>query len=183
MNHTRTPWLRAVMAAAPLCFAAFSGTAHAQIPAFPTVAGVPFYPNVFGAAATSAAGSKVQAPKAVPGAPRNVYVGHASVVLWVDEAGVTKYSAAVAQHSSTFAMSMGECRKQNGGSDKNCVKAFDAVTPVLAVVKASDGGYYFTKGESRAEARKKGMEACEKRANVTCAVDKLYGTGGGLLDF
>jgi hypothetical protein len=92
-------------------------------------------------------------------------------------------SAAVALHSLTFTMSMGECRKQNVGNDAKCKQVYDAQTPVLAVIKSSDGGYYFTKGESKSEAKKKGMEACERRGNVTCTVDKVYGSGGGLFEF
>ena len=163
------------------------GLAQAQTPyglqPLPTVAGVPFYPNVFGAAATDAAASKAQAERTRPGMPRDVYIGHASGVMWIDDKGEARYSAAVALHSVTFAMSMEKCLEHNGGDKAKCKLVYDEATPVLAVVKSSDGGYYFTKGKSKSEARKKGMEACAQRANVTCEVDKVYGSGEGLLDF
>jgi hypothetical protein len=112
----------------------------------------------------------------IPGMPRDVYIPHASVVMWVDNNGDAQYSAAVAQHSSTFFMSMQGCRAQNGGSAANCQMVFDAKAAVLAVIKASDGGFYFVTGSNKSEARKKGLEACAKRTNVTCKLDKFYGS-------
>lgn len=162
------------------------GVARAQVPygltPLPSVAGVPFHPNVFGAAATDAAAARSSAGKTVSGMPRNVYAGHASVVMWVDANGKTRYSAALAQHSTTFAMSKARCAEQNGGDASNCKPVYDAAARALAVVESSDGGYYFVPGESKADARKRGMEACEKRANVTCKLDKVFGSGGGLFE-
>ena len=141
------------------------GVARAQVPygltPLPSVAGVPFHPNVFGAAATDAAAARSSAGKTVSGMPRNVYAGHASVVMWVDANGKTRYSAALAS---------------------NCKPVYDAAARALAVVESSDGGYYFVPGESKADARKRGMEACEKRANVTCKLDKVFGSAGGLFE-
>jgi hypothetical protein len=163
-------------------FAAARAQVPYGLPPLPTVAGVPFHGNVFGGLATEAAAGKAASPRPTPGAPRDVYTGHASVVMWVDERGEARYSAAVALHSVTFSMSMAACRKHNGGDGANCKAVYDAKTPALAVVKASDGGYFFANGESRSEARKKGMAACETRANVTCKVDNAYGAKG-LLEF
>ena len=147
------------------------------------MAGVPFHSNVFGEAATQAEASRVGGAKPVPGAPRDVYIGHASVVMWVDGSGESRYAAAVALHSLTFSMSMDRCRAQNDGDRDKCTPVFDAPTPVLAVIKASDGGYFFMAGNSKSAARKRGLEACMKRPNVSCKVDKVYGSSGGFLDF
>jgi hypothetical protein len=176
-----------LLALATLWLGSLPGAARAQVLVpLPTVAGVPFYPNVFGAHATEAAAAKgagnSASPRAAPGMPRDVYIGHASVVMWVDDQGEARYSAAVALHSVTFTMTMLECRKQNGGDGAKCKEVYDARTPVLAVTKSSDGGYFFTKGASKSEARKAGMEACEKRANVSCTTDKVYGSGGGFFE-
>lgn len=160
--------------------------AEAQLVPLPNVAGVPFHPNVFGQAATEAAagaaGGEAAAPKPVPGMPQDIYLGHASVVMWADASGETRYSAAVALHSVVFTMSLGKCRKQNGGSDANCQEVFDGPAAALAVVKASDGGYFFVTGKNKSAAKKKGLEACAQRANVTCKIDKTYGEGGGFFD-
>ena len=170
----------------PIAASLFSAFAQAQLVPLPNVAGVPFHPNVFGQAATEAAagaaGGQATAPKPIPGMPQDVYLGHASVVMWADASGETRYSAAVALHSVVFTMSLGECRKQNGGSDANCQEVFDGPAAALAVVKASDGGYFFTTGKNKSAAKKMGLEACAQRASVTCTVDKTYGEAGGFFD-
>jgi hypothetical protein len=148
----------------------------------PIVAGVPFHSNVFGEAATAAAESKISTPKAVLGAPQDVYTGHASVFMWEDADGHAQYSAAVALHSVTFAMSKSECGMRNGGDTTQCELVYDDATPVLAVIKASDNGFFFAKGLTWKEAKKNGMAACASRANVTCKVDKVFGERGGLFD-
>jgi hypothetical protein len=107
---------------------------------------------------------------------QNVQIPHVSVVMWVNNNGDAQYSAAVAQQSRTLSMSMDGCREQNGGSVANCQKVFDAQASDLAVIKASDGGFYFATGANKSEAQRKGLEACAKRANVTCKVDKVYGS-------
>lgn len=178
---------RVLLVATSLSSMPFWGIAQAQVPygltPLPTVAGVPFHPNVFGAAATEAQGSSAPQNKPIPGMPKDSYMGHASVVLWADENGETRYSAAVALHSIVFGMSLDGCRKENGGSDEKCKEVYDAPTPALAVIKASDGGFFFVNGSNQSDAKKKGMEACARRANVTCQVDKAFGERGGLFGF
>jgi len=148
----------------------------------PTVAGVPFYPNVFGAAAEDAESSRESRTKRVPGMPLDVYVDHVSVVMWSDKNGEPRYAATLALHSIVFTMSIEKCMTQNGGDREACKMVYDAAAPVLAVAKASDGGYFFATAGKRSDARKKAIAACEHRPNVTCTLDKVYGSGGGLFD-
>jgi hypothetical protein len=180
IRTTLTTSRRALLLPCQMMLIAYASLGHAQVPygmqPLPTVAGVPFYPNVFGAAATDAAAAKSSTPKPAPGMPRDVYVAHASVYMWVDDTGEARYSTTLALHSVTFSMSKQKCMEQNAGDDTNCQLVYDAATPALAVIKASDGGFFFTKGKNKADAKKKGMEACAKRPNVTCTIDKVYGS-------
>lgn len=148
----------------------------------PTVAGVPFHSNVFGAAAEDAEASRESRAKRVPGMPLDVYVDHVSVVMWSDKNGEPRYAATLALHSIVFTMSIEKCMTQNGGDREACKMVYDAAAPVLAVAKASDGGYFFATAGKRSDARKKAITACEQRPNVTCTLDKVYGSGGGLFD-
>jgi hypothetical protein len=178
LRRKLTTCRRPLLLPCQLMLISYVSLGHAQVPygmePLPTVAGVPFLPNVFGAAASDAAAAKSSTPKPVPGMPRDVYVSHASVYMWADETGEARYSATLALHSVTFFMSKQKCMEQNGGDEKSCKLVYDAKTPALAVVKASDGGFFFTKGKNKADARKKGMAACAKRPNVTCTIDKVY---------
>lgn len=183
----RTFGAGAALLATLVMLMASSGPSSAQdfagMEPLPTVAGVPFHSNVFGAAAEDAEAARGSRGIPVPGMPRDVYVDHVSVVMWVDANGAPRYAAAIALHSIVFTMSIERCMAQNGGHREACKEVYDAPAPVLAVAKASDGGYFFATAGKKTDARKKALAACGMRAGVTCALDKVYGSGGGLFDF
>jgi Domain of unknown function (DUF4189) len=144
--------------------------AHAQLIPLP-----PFYPfNAFSCensgtcdklSSGSSARSKSYGPK--DGNPHD----HA-VVMGVDSNGDPQYSTVTGMGGgSAEAVAKMKCQKKGYTNCQDVYVAWDAA--YLAIVKASDGGFYFVKGTSKSEAKSRGLAACGARANVTCEVVQI----------
>lgn len=104
-------------------------------------------------------------------------------VLWAGKNGETRYYAGVSFEGVVADNGWQQCMQENASDESKCKNSFSLRdVNALAVIEASDGGYFFAKGDSKSDAKKRGLEACEKRSNVTCKVAEVYGSGG-LLDF
>jgi hypothetical protein len=146
------------------------GVAHAQLIPLP-----PFVPfNAFSCensgtcdklSSSSSARSKRYGPKDV--APHD----HA-VAMGVDRNGDPQYTTTTGMAGGAAeAVAKMKCQKLGYADCQDIYVAWD--TAYLAIIKASDGGFYFVKGTSKAEAKSRGLAACGTRANVTCEVAKI----------
>lgn len=91
------------------------------------------------------------------------------VVLGVDSNGNPQYTTTTGMGGGAAeAVAKMKCQKKGYTDCQDVYVAFDAA--YLAIVKASDGGFYFVRGASKSEAKSRGLTACGTRKNVTCDV-------------
>ena len=104
-----------------------------------------------------------------PYGPKDVMPHDHAVVLGVDSNRDPQYTTTTGMGGGAAeAVARMKCHKKGYTDCQDVYAAFDAA--YLAIVKASDGGFYFVKGASKSEAKSRGLAACGTRANVTCDV-------------
>ncbi len=107
-----------------------------------------------------------------PYGPKDVAPHDIAVVMGVDSNGAPQYTTVTGMGGGAAeSVARDKCRKKSYTDCQNVYVAWDAA--YLAIVKASDGGFYFVKGTSKSEAKSRGLAACGTRANVTCEVVQI----------